>query len=567
MICAMRSPAPLCFPGHAATLGASAPPGADHKALPCSPGRRPLQSGPFSKTQTSLPVKEEEVAEKHYDLIVIGGGPAGYVGAIRAAQLGLKVACVERAKLGGVCLNWGCIPSKALLTNAELYEKVGHEADVWGLEFEALKVNWEKIISRSRGTADKLNKGIGFLFKKNKIEHIKAHAKVVNGAKNGKPCKVEIYDCAVEEELTHAPAEIEKKARDTITADNILVATGSVARQLPFAEFDGDKIIGAREAMTLPEQPESLIVIGGGAIGMEFAYFYNTFKTKVTVIEMMPRILPVEDQEISAALEKHYKKKGMTLKTSTTTTNVEKTKKGVKVTIAPFKDGKADESKKETIEADKVLLAIGVKGRFDGLFDDSLGIETFKDHIKTDYDPTKKQNTALTYATSVSGVYAVGDVIGAPWLAHVAMEEAVTCVERIAGHDPIPIDYSVIPGCTYCHPQVASVGYSEENLKEQGLKADEDYQVGKYNLAAHGKAIAAHQTTGMVKIIRGLPRGEILGAHIMGYQATELIAEMGLARRLEATSEELIVTAHAHPTMYESLHEAALASEGRMIHA
>ncbi len=506
------------------------------------------------------------MAEKHYDLIIIGGGPAGYVAAIRAAQLGMNVCCVERGKLGGVCLNWGCIPSKSLLSNAELYEKVGQDADLWGLEFQNLKVNWEKVIARSRGVADKLNQGIHFLFKKNKIHHEDAHAKIISGRTNSGPCKVELHDCTVKETLTLAPADIKPKARATITADNVVIATGAVARDLPFAKFDGDKIIGAREAMTLPERPESMVIIGAGAIGMEFAYFYHTFGTKVTVIEMMPRILPVEDDEVCAALEKIYKKKGMDIRTSHTTTKIETTKKGVKVTFAPFKDGKAVSSKAETVEADKVLLAIGVKGRYDGLFDESLGLEVIRDDIKTDYDPTKKPNEVLNYQTNIPGIYAVGDIIGAPWLAHVASEEAIVCVERIAGHDPIPIDYSVIPGCTYCHPQVASVGFTERDLKAQGVKKGEDYEIGKYSLQAHGKAIAAHQNVGLVKLIRGLPRGEILGAHILGDQATELIAEMGLARRLEATTEELIVTIHAHPTMYEALREAALASEGRLIH-
>ncbi|TVQ32419.1 MAG: dihydrolipoyl dehydrogenase [Phycisphaeraceae bacterium] len=506
------------------------------------------------------------MAEKHYDLIVIGGGPAGYVGAIRAAQLGLKTLCIERDKLGGVCLNWGCIPTKALLANAELYEKAHGEGAAWGLEFDHLRVNWEKVIGRSRGVADKLNKGIGFLFKKNKIDHEQAHAKIVSGRKGDKPCKVELYDCTVKDTLTHAPADIEKKPRATVTADNILVATGSVARDLPFAKFDGDKIIGAREAMNQPSMPESMVIVGAGAIGMEFAYFYHTFGTKVTVIEMLPRILPVEDEEICSALEKHYKKAGMDIRTSTTTTAVETTKKGVKVTVAPFKDGKADEKNKKTIEADKVLLAIGVKGRYDGLFDDALGLEIEKDHIKTDYKPGKTQSEEITYKTNIDGIYAVGDIIGAPWLAHVASEEAILAVERIAGHDPIPLDYSTIPGCTYCHPQVASVGFTERALKDEGMKAGEDYQVGKFPLQSHGKAIASNSNVGLIKIIRGLPRGEILGAHLMCDQATELIGEMGLARRLEATSEELIVTVHAHPTMYEALHEAALASEGRVIH-
>ena len=505
------------------------------------------------------------MAQKRYDLVVIGGGPAGYVGAIRAAQLGMKVACVERSKLGGVCLNWGCIPSKSLLSNAELFEKLQHAED-WGLGFEKLTVDWPKVISRSRGVADKLNKGVQFLLRKNKIDHIEGNAKITKGRRGSSPCEVEIQDAKVKDTLTSAPAEIEPKARETILADNVLVATGSVARDLPFARFDGDKIIGAREAMTLPKQPKKLVVIGAGAIGMEFAYFYHTYGTKVTVVEMMDRILPVEDDDVSAGLLKIYKKSGMDIRTGHTTTKVDKTRTGVKVTVAPLSGGKADESKAETIDADKVLLAVGVKGRYDGLFDDSLGVQTVKDHIKTDYDPSSLEPRALTYQTSVPGIFAVGDVIGPPWLAHVASEEAIVCVERIAGHDPIPIDYSVIPGCTYCHPQVASVGYTERALKEKGLKKGEDYAVGNFSLQAHGKAIAAGHNTGLVKIIRGLPRGEILGAHILADQATELIAELTLARRLEATTEEINVTVHAHPTMHEAVHEASLASEGRLIH-
>jgi len=321
------------------------------------------------------------------------------------------------------------------------------------------------------------------------------------------------------------------------------------------------------------EKPEKLIVVGAGAIGMEFGYFYNQFGTEVTVIEMLDRILPVEDHDVSKAIERIYKKAGMNLKTSTTTMDVEKTKNGVKVTVAPFKDGKADESKKEVLEADRVLLAIGVKGRTDGLCDDSLGLKIVKDHIQTDFKPGETVNEAIDYKTNLEGVYAVGDVIGPPWLAHVGSEEAILCVERIAwrekklDHEPIPMDYTVIPGCTYCHPQVASVGFTEQALKEKGLKKGEDYEVGSFPFSALGKAIASHHTDGFTKIIRGLPRGEILGAHILGDQATELIAELSLARRLEATSEELICTVHAHPTMHESVHEAALASEGRVIHS
>lgn len=513
------------------------------------------------------------MADKHFDLVVIGGGPGGYVGAIRAAQLGLTVACVERAKLGGVCLNWGCIPSKALLSNAALMEQLNH-GDFWGLKLEGeVKFDWARVIGRSRDVAGKLNQGVAFLLKKNKIEHIEASAKIVAGRKGSSPCRVELFDCEVNEERTDAPAKPAAKARETITADHVLVATGSVARDLPFARFDHDIIWGAREAMFNQEKPKRLIVVGAGAIGMEFGYFYHSFGTEVTVIEMFDRILPVEDDEISKAMERVFKKSGMKFHLGHVTTGVEKTKKGVKVTIAPFKDGKADEKKSQTLEADRVLLAIGVKGRTDGLCDESLGLAIERDSIVTDFKPGETVAEVLDYKTNIDGVYAIGDVIGPPELAHVASEEAIICVERLAwrlgklDHEPIPIDYSVVPGCTYCHPQVASVGYTERALKERGLKKGTDYAVGKYPFSSLGKAIASGHTDGFCKIIRGLPRGEILGAHIMGDQATELIGELGLARRLEATTEELIVTIHAHPTMHESIHEAALASEGRVINA
>lgn len=519
------------------------------------------------------------MADKHYDIVVIGGGPGGYVAAIRAAQLGYKVACVERAKLGGVCLNWGCIPSKALLSNAELMEKL-HEKEEWGLKINGtIDFDWSKVIGRSREVAGKLNQGVGFLLKKNKIDHIEGSAKIVSAAKGKTPAKVEIYDCQVQEERTDAPAKPADKPRETITAGRVIIATGSVARDLPFAKFgSSEHVWGAREAMFNKAFPKSLIVIGSGAIGMEFGYFYHAYGTKVTVVEMLDRILPVEDEDVSQAMLRYYKKAGIEFKLGMVATGVDAKGKGVKVTIAPWVvgkngDGKPDEGKKETLEADKLLLAIGVKGRFDGLFDDKLGLETVKDHVKTDYDPTNLGEQRIDYKTNLEGIYAIGDVIGPPWLAHVASEEGVLCVERIAwkdgklDHEPIPMDYSIIPGCTYCHPQVASVGYTERALKDKGLKAGQDYQVGKFPFTALGKAIATRHTDGFCKIIRGLPRGEILGAHIMGDQATELIAELSLARRLEATSEELIATVHAHPTMHESVHEAALGSEGRMINA
>lgn len=513
-----------------------------------------------------------------FDLVVIGGGPAGYVGAIRAAQLGMNVAIVERAKLGGVCLNWGCIPSKSLLANAELVEKMGkaEEQKFWGLKISgSVELDWDRIIGRSRDVASKLNNGIKFLMKKNKITVFEGNAKIVKAEGSGATTKVtvEIQECAVKEELTSAPAT-PGKTTQTIEATHALVCTGSVARDLPFAKFDGTKIWGAREAMYNKEKPNSLVIVGAGAIGMEFAYFYHSMGTKVTVIEMMDRILPVEDKDVSVALQKLYAKHGMTFKTSTVTTAVDTSGAGVKVTVAPFVNGKADDSKKETLEADKILLAVGVVGRTDGLCDDKLGLKLDRGHIVTDYIPGKTVNEAIDYKTNLPGVYAVGDVIGPPWLAHVASEEAVTCVERIAWrkdkskhHEPIPIDYSVIPGCTYCIPQVASVGFTEQKLIEMGKVKGKDYSVGQFPMTALGKAIAAAHTDGFVKIIRGLPRGEILGAHILGDQATELISELTLARRLEATTEEIICTMHAHPTMHEATREAALASEGRVVSA
>ncbi len=387
---------------------------------------------------------------------------------------------------------------------------------------------------------------------------------------------MELYDCEVFEERTDAPAKPAAKARETITATNVLIATGSVARDLPFAKFDNDKIWGAREAMFNKAMPKSLIVVGAGAIGIEFGYFYNSFGTKVTIIEMMDRILPVEDEDISKAMDRVFRKHGMDIRTSTLTTAIDKSGPGVKVTVSPVNPatGKPDETKKEVLEADKVLLAIGVKGRFDGLFDPGaggLGLEVVKDSIKTDYNPGKFEPQTIDYKTNIEGLYAIGDVIGPPWLAHVASEEAILCVERIAWkaknpkmpHEPIPIDYSVIPGCTYCHPQVASVGYTEQALKKLGKVKDKDYAVGTFPFTALGKAIATRSTDGFAKIIRGLPRGETSAAHLMGDQATELISELTLARRLEATTEEIICSMHAHPTMHEATREAAAGERGK----
>ncbi|MEX0774520.1 MAG: dihydrolipoyl dehydrogenase [Phycisphaeraceae bacterium] len=479
-----------------------------------------------------------------YDIVIIGGGPAGYVGSIRAGQLGLKVACVERDKLGGICNNWGCIPTKALLANAELYHRIKHEAAAWGIEADNVRHNWEKVIGRSRGVADMGAKGVAALFKKNKVTHIQGHARIVSGAEKGGVCKVEIHD---------RPDHVAQ----TIEAKNVIIATGAGPRTLPGAgpgagdgaAFDGDKIISYKEAMALKEQPRELLIVGAGAIGMEFAYFYNCFGTKVMIVEMLDRLLPIEDREASAAVERSFRKQGIEVRTAHKTTAVRKTDAGVEIDIAPV----SGEGKTETLRGDKVLVAIGVKGKFDGLLADTVKVEIVKDHIKVD---------KTTYATNVKGIYAVGDVIGPPWLAHVASEEAIICVERIAGHHPLEIDYGAIPGCTYCQPQVASLGLTEEACKQQGLK----YKVGKFPYLASGKARAVGNTEGFVKLISDEKTGELLGAHMVGEAVTELLAEMGLAKRLEATTDEIIATMHAHPTLSEAIHEAALGTQGRMLH-
>ena len=477
-----------------------------------------------------------------FDLVVIGGGPGGYVAAIRAAQLGMSVACVERDALGGVCLNWGCIPTKALLAGAELYHRMSHQRDEWGITCDNLGFDWEKVIGRSRGVAGQLNKGVGFLFKKHKITHVEGHAFIPD------PGRVEVY----------AKDDVNREGdlQQTLTAKHIVIATGARPRPLPGVEFDGDKVISSKQAMTLKDKPEKLLVVGAGAIGMEFAYFYNAFDTEVTVVEMVDRLLPIEDEDVSREIAKAFKKQGVTAYTGHKTLSVEKTDAGVKAEIASVND----ESKTTTLEADKVLVAIGVQGRYDGLFDESLGIETYKDHLKVDY-----HSPGTKYETSVPGIHAIGDVIGPPWLAHVASEEGILCVERIAGHQPpeVPdLDYHAIPGCTYCVPQVASIGLTEKQCQDQNL----DYTAAKFPFQASGKAQALGETAGFVKMISSKKHGEILGCHMIGEGVTELIAEIGAAMKAEATIDEVIQTIHAHPTMSEAVHEAALGTEGRMIH-
>ena len=530
-------------------------------------------------------------SKNHFDLIVVGGGPAGYVAAIRAAQLGKSVACVERDKLGGVCLNWGCIPTKALISSAELYQQLDKHGEQFGIKADNLTYDWDKIIGRSRNVAGNLNKGVAGLFKKNKITHAQGHAFIPKAG------TVEVYDPAdVQpdfdpdnpphgEDQPH-PFKFNGQAKQTFTADKILIATGAAPRPLPGTPFDGDKVIRSKEAMTLDKRPDKLLIVGSGAIGIEFAYFYNAFGTDVTVVEMLDRILPVEDPDVSAAAEKALKKQGIKFLTSHKTKSVETTDAGIKAVVEkvdPHDDHPAHPAKKsynapatqrdnahedgkaatQTLEADKVLVAIGVRGRFDGLFHADLGLDIHKDHLKTDY-----RDDQPTYATSVEGIYAVGDVIGPPWLAHVASEEAVVAVERMFqndlpdGHHVGDVNYDAIPGCTYCHPQVASIGYTPQRCEDDGI----EFNTATFPFLASGKAQALGDTTGFVKLVTGKKHGEILGAHMIGEGVTELIAEIGLAISMEATADELIHTMHAHPTMSEAVHESALGTAGRMIH-
>ncbi len=490
---------------------------------------------------------ENNNSSHHFDLIIIGSGPAGYVGAIRAAQLGMSVACVERDRLGGVCLNWGCIPTKALLKSAELYSEITKHGSEWGFSTPELTVDWQQVIARSRGVTETLNKGVAFLFRKNKITNITGHARITRGATANQPAEIQISD-----QPSDAPSQ-------TLTATRVLIATGAHPRELPFAPFDGQTVITAKDAMLLKTQPKRMVIIGGGAIGCEFAYFYHAFGTEVTIVEMLDQLLPIEDADSAKIVQREFKKSGINIRVKHTVNAIDKSSANNTAVVTIASTDNPD--KTEQIEADVVLVAVGVAGRYDGLFDDSLNIETFKNHIKVDY-----HEETPTYQTSVPGIYAVGDVIGPPWLAHVASAEALACIERMAGEETLGVDYNLIPGCTYCHPQVASIGKTEKTLINEGMKKGEDYTVGSVQFKGHGKAIAAGQTAGMIKILATIPNGEILGAHIVGDQATELIGEFALAMSVGATTEDIINTMHAHPTMYEAAHEAALAAEGKLIH-
>ncbi|MDG0973164.1 MAG: dihydrolipoyl dehydrogenase [Crocinitomicaceae bacterium] len=461
----------------------------------------------------------------NYDIIVLGSGPGGYVTAIRASQLGLKTAIVERESLGGICLNWGCIPTKALLKSANVFEYLSHAED-YGIKVKGGEADFGAMIKRSRGVADGMSNGIQFLMKKNKIDVLKGTGKVLAGK------KVEVTD--------------EKGEKQTYTADKgLIISTGARSRQLPNLPQDGKKVIGYREAMTLDKQPKKMVVVGSGAIGVEFAYFYNAIGTEVTIVEFMPNVVPVEDIDVSKQLEKSLKKQGIKIMTESSVENVDTSVSGCKVTVKTAKG-------EETIECDVVLSAVGIEANIENIGLEDIGIATDRGRILVnDY-----------YQTNIPGYYAIGDCVPGPALAHVASAEGIICVEKIAGHHPEPMDYNNIPGCTYCSPEVASVGYTEKAAKEAGY----DIKVGKFPFSASGKASAAGAKDGFVKLIFDAKYGELLGGHMIGLNVTEMIAEIVAIRKLEVTGEELIKTVHPHPTMSEAVMEAAAAAYGEVIH-
>lgn len=465
-----------------------------------------------------------------YDVVVIGSGPGGYVAAIRASQLGFKTAIVERENLGGICLNWGCIPTKALLKSAQVMEYISHSKD-YGVEVGDYKADFAGMVKRSRGVADKMSKGIQFLMRKNKIDVINGFGKLNN--------KKEVEVTGADGKTTAYPAK------------HVILATGGRARQLPNLPIDGKKVIGYREAMVLPQQPKSMIVVGSGAIGVEFAYFYHSIGTKVTIVEFMPRIVPVEDEDISKELEKIYKKKGIEIMTNASVEKVDTSGNGVKATVKT-------QTGEITLEADVVLSAVGVVSNIENIGLEGLSVKTDKGKIVTD----------AYYKTSVDGVYAIGDVTAGQALAHVASKEAVICVEAFAHkegkyhHQPEPLDYGNVPGCTYCSPEIASVGMTEKQAKEAGYEV----KVGKFPFSASGKASAAGAMEGFVKVIFDAKYGEWLGTHMIGANVTEIIAQTVTARKLETTWQEVLDSIHPHPTMSESVKDAIEVALGEAIH-
>lgn len=455
-----------------------------------------------------------------YDVIVLGSGPGGYPAAIRASQLGKKVAIVERESLGGICLNWGCIPTKALLKSAQVFEYARHAGD-YGLEINDPKANFDEVIKRSRGVAGKMNKGVQFLMKKNKIDVVMGDGKLLSAT------KLEVTD--------------KDGKKQTLEAKNIIIATGARARELPAMKFDGKKIIEYRKAMSLERQPKSMIVVGSGAIGTEFAYFYNSLGTKVTIVEFLPRVVPVEDEEVSKELEKSFKKQGIEIMTGSEVTKVDTSGDGIKATVKTA-DGE------KTLEADVLLSAVGITANIEGIGLEELGIKTEKGRILVN----GRQET------NIKGVYAIGDCTPHQALAHKASKEGIIAAEHLAGKNPEPIDYNNVPGCTYCIPEIASVGFTEKAAKEAGY----ELKVGKFPFMASGKATAAGDTTGFAKVIYDAKYGELLGAHIIGYNVTEVIAEVVVARKLETTSHEILNAIHPHPTISEAVKEATAVAYG-----
>lgn len=459
-----------------------------------------------------------------YDLLVLGSGPGGYVSAIRASQLGLKTAIVERESLGGVCLNWGCIPTKALIKSANVFDYINHAQD-YGINVENADKDFGAVVKRSRTVADGMSSGVQFLMKKNKIDVIKGDGKLLKGK------KVEVKD--------------EQGKSSTYAAKNVMIATGARSRELPNLPQDGEKIIGYRKAMTLEKQPQKMVVVGSGAIGSEFAYFYNAMGTEVTVVEYLPRMVPVEDEEISKQLERNFKKAGIKIKTNAEVTSVDTSGDGCQVSVKTKKG-------EETIDCDIVLSAVGVQANLENLGLEELGIQTEKGKIVVDE----------YYQTGVDGYYAIGDCVPGPALAHVASAEGIVCVEKIAGEKPLPLDYGNLPSCTYCTPEIASVGMTEEAAREAGY----ELRVGKFPFSASGKASAAGHKDGFVKVIFDAKYGEFLGCHMIGANVTEMIAEAVVARKLETTGMEIVKSVHPHPTMSEAMMEAAAAAYDEVIH-
>ncbi len=459
------------------------------------------------------------------DVVVIGAGPGGYVAAIRAAQLGMKTICIERDRLGGVCLNWGCIPSKALLKSAEYKQFLDHASD-YGFKLDGVGVEFEKVIARSHAVADRMNNGVAFLFKKYKVQHISGSGKILD---------------AQSVEVTDANGTV----TDRITAKHIIIATGARTRMIPGIEVDRQRVWTSTEAMLSQRIPETMIVIGSGAIGVEFAYFYNSFGTKVTVVEMMPTLVPNEDEDIARELERSFKKQGMTIMTKTKVVSARTVGDGVEVVV------EGADGKQQTLRADVALNAVGVQGNIENIGLENVGVTVERGWIKVDE----------YMRTNVAGIYAIGDIAGPPWLAHKASAEGILCVEAIAGLDVHPINYENIPGCTYCQPQIASIGMTEKKARQAGYTV----KIGKFPFTASGKAWGIGKTEGFVKLVIDATYGEILGAHMIGPDVTELVAEIGVARSLDATAHTLIKTIHAHPTLSEAVMESAATAYGESV--